>query len=446
MVWAIAWCRPMPYRNSLRFRIFITFLGAGLLLGPLLALAFLTVAQELEERTVARVLVEQLRRVMAAPDKVSLVSHPSSPNLRIFGDIEPGNVPAELEGKTGIYDIEPGSRLKYEGPLSSVSVVKPDNRGKNWLVAVGRQGEATFVAAGDQTALESRESLIKWVVAAGTFLSVCASLWAGYLFTRRLIKPLQHLAAATSSGNGGESVTINPEDYPPDEIGQLATALKHDRERRTEALIREKAFSAEVAHELRNPLAIIQSSMEIIERDSSLAPLSGRALDRALAATREMNDTLSSLLLLGRERTSPVPYPAVDIAAVLRATIDKNSEQSAEMIGWEQGASSPKLHAPEAAIRMIADNLIRNAVQNTPSGQVKVSLMADRVIIRDTGIGIPPSELEAIRRNGIRGSNALGSGSGLGLALVERLCKAFGWNLDIQSQVGEGTTVTWHFA
>jgi signal transduction histidine kinase len=160
-----------------------------------------------------------------------------------------------------------------------------------------------------------------------------------------------------------------------------------------------------------------------------------------------MNDTLSSLLLLGRERTSPVPYPAVDIAAVLRATIDKNSEQSAEMIGWEQGAS-PKLHAPEAAIRirMIADNFIRNAVRNTPSGQVKVSLMADRVIIRDAGIGIPPSELEAIRRNGIRGSNALGSGSGLGLALVERLCKAFGWDFNIQSQVGEGTTVTWHFA
>ncbi len=76
MVWAIAWCRLMPYRNSLRFRIFITFLGAGLLLGPLLALAFLTVAQELEERTVARVLVEQLRRVMAAPDKVSLVPPP----------------------------------------------------------------------------------------------------------------------------------------------------------------------------------------------------------------------------------------------------------------------------------------------------------------------------------------------------------------------------------
>ncbi len=142
--------------------------------------------------------------------------------------------------------------------------------------------------------------------------------------------------------------------------------------------------------------------------------------------------------------SSPVPYPAVDIAGVLRATIYKNSEQSAESIGWEQGGS-PKLHAPEAAIRMIADNLIRNAVQNTPSGQVKVSLMADRVIIRDAGIGIPPSELEAIRRNGIRGSNALGSGSGLGLALVDRLCKAFGWKFDIQSQMGEGTAVTWYF-
>ena len=94
---------------------------------------------------------------------------------------------------------------------------------------------------------------------------------------------------------------------------------------------------------------------------------------------------------------------------------------------------------------MIADNLVRNALQNTPAGQVKVSLMTDRMVVQDTGIGIPASEIEAVRRNGIRGSNASGSGSGLGLALVDRLCQTFGWRFEIQSQINEGTTATWYF-
>ena len=434
----------MPYRNSLRFRIFLAFVGAGLLLGPLLAYVFLTVSNELEEFAIAGVLVGELQQIMDAPDESGFVSHPRSPNLRIFGDIPAGGVPLELEGKNGIFDISPEGNAEYEGPLSLVKIIHPDIVGRSWIVAVGSRGTSTFVVAADQTAIEIRESLVTRIVAAGTIFSVCASLWVGYLFTRRLIRPLQQLAAATFSGNGEETGQINPAEYPPDEIGQLATALKHDRERRAEALIREKAFSAEVAHELRNPLAVMQSTMEIIERDSGLASTSVRALDRALVAAREMSETLAALMLLGRENTSHATYPVVDMATVIARIIDMNSAQSATGIDWEH-ISAPRLQAPEAAIRMIADNLVRNAVQNTPFGKVTVSLMTDRLIVRDTGIGIPPSELAAVRLNGVRGSNTRGSGSGLGLALVDRLCKTFGWDLDIQSQVNEGTTATWRF-
>ncbi|MEZ5502629.1 MAG: ATP-binding protein, partial [Halioglobus sp.] len=77
---------------------------------------------------------------------------------------------------------------------------------------------------------------------------------------------------------------------------------------------------------------------------------------------------------------------------------------------------------------------------------VDVCLYEHCLVVQDTGIGIPPDELGIVRNNGVRGSNALGAGTGLGLALVDRLCRKFGWELDISSALDQGTTVTWTFS
>ena len=443
MAWDIAWRKSMQYRNSLRFRIFATFLATGLVLGPLLALGFITLENELEEFSIQRTLAARLNHVMATSEEASGAATPDSPRWRIFGNIDVADLPAELHGKTGLYMLEAGKPPERETGLPPDSVAEAQDNSRSWFLAVGQRAGVTYVVASDQTMLEHRESLTGWVITAGTFLSVCASLWFGYTITSRLIQPLQQLAAATT-GNSDDSITINPDDYPPDEIGQLAHALKRKHDGLSESLVREKAFSAEVAHELRNPLAVIQSTMEIIEGDSNLRAPSARALNRALEASREMSETLATLLLLGREHSDSARYPAVAVAALLLPLIEKYSGQSTTQLHWEQ-RGQPTLCAPPEAIRMVADNLLRNALQNTPTGRVDVSLLDHQLIIRDTGIGIPAAELAAVRENGIRGSNALVSGSGLGLSLVERLCSRFGWQLEIQSTLGKGTTVQWWF-
>ena len=432
----------MRFRNSLRFRIFATFLALGLLLGPLLALGFITLANELEELSIQRALAVRLSQVTTSTPKHQAASH-SSPNWRIFGNIDPEDIPEDLQGKTGLYTLEAGKAATREADLPEDSAAGSGGSIRSWFLAVEEKQGVTYVVASDQTMLERRESLSTWVIAAGTLLSVCASLWFGYTTTSRLIRPLQTLAAATI-GNDSDANTIDPNEYPPDEIGQLAHALRRKHDGLNDSLVREKAFSAEVAHELRNPLAVIQSTMEILHRDSNLSAPSSRAVNRALDASHEMNETLTALLLLGRERNAPASYPPVAVARVLLPLIEKHSGHCAAPLHWKQvGAAT--LHAPPEAIRMVADNLIRNALQNTPSGRVDVTLLEDRLIVTDTGIGIPPAELAAVRENGIRGSNALGSGSGLGLALIDRLCAAFEWRLDIQSELGAGTTVSWWF-
>lgn len=433
----------MRYRNSLRFRIFATFVGTGLLLGPLLALGFITLANELEEFAVQRALATRLYQVMAK-DAEPATSAQGTSRWRVFDDIDFADFPQELEGKSGFYTFESGQPPKLEATLPAEEASGNPGATQSLFVAVGEKGGVMYAVASDQTTLELRESLSSWVLAAGTFLSVCASLWFGYHITSRLIRPLQALAASTADSDGA-AININPEDYPEDEIGLLAHALKQKHDGMTQSLLREKAFSAEVAHELRNPLAVIQSSMEIMARDIRIATPSARALDRALDASREMNGTLSALLLLGRQQSAPALYPPTDVASVVSSVIERSAADGAQQLHWQQN-NTPTLTAPPEAIRMIADNLIRNALQNTPRGRVDVALLEDRLLVQDTGIGIPPAELSAVRNHGIRGSNTPGSGSGLGLALVDRLCAAFDWQLEIHSTLNEGTSISWIFA
>ena len=84
----------------------------------------------------------------------------------------------------------------------------------------------------------------------------------------------------------------------------------------------------------------------------------------------------------------------------------------------------------------IAGNLIRNAQQHSLGRTVQVSLEADRLVVKDDGVGLP---------SGAAG-RAPTAGSGLGLSLVQRLCARFGWTLRIESAPGEGTRVEWRFA
>ncbi|UCE54753.1 MAG: sensor histidine kinase, partial [Desulfobacterales bacterium] len=84
-------------------------------------------------------------------------------------------------------------------------------------------------------------------------------------------------------------------------------------------------------------------------------------------------------------------------------------------------------------------NLIRNAIQHPASGKISVSVKDDRVMVSDTGTGIETGQLELVTQPRVRGYGS--KGFGLGLSIVKRLCDRFGWDFDIESEVGRGTTM-----
>ena len=444
MVSVIVWSAAMRYRHSLRFRILIAFLGSGLILGPLLAVTLLWITYELEETAIERVLTERLHQVMSAPQNFPLLPLDTAEPTLVLGSVETGLLPESTTLAPGLYEIEPPYGLQYDSVLPAIDAPLPDRSRQSWVLAVGLRDNTTYIVAENISALEYLESLTLWNISIGIAVAVYVSLWLGYYLSRHLIEPLQQLAAAVDRDSRPEVSPVVVSDYPPDEIGLLAGALDRYYRRMIETLQREQNFSTDASHELRNPLSVIRSSLEIAERDAGLKPVTRRALDRARDAAADMTETISTLLLLAQDPHRPAHHPELDVAMVLAPVIVEFQDDDTTRIDWQQTGIA-RVHAPETAVRAVIINLLRNAVQHAPGGRITVTLSDDRLQVQDTGVGIAHDELINIRNPGVRGSNARGPGSGIGLSLVDRLCEIFGWQIDIDSEIGTGTCVTWQF-
>ena len=116
--------------------------------------------------------------------------------------------------------------------------------------------------------------------------------------SRRLVAPLIDLSERVASA--GPPAEIPLEDFSNNEVGHLAAALERYDHRMREALRREREFSADASHELRNPLAVIQNAAELIEEDAAASVQSRRAATRARAAALSMSETVTVLLMLAR--------------------------------------------------------------------------------------------------------------------------------------------------
>ena len=86
--------------------------------------------------------------------------------------------------------------------------------------------------------------------------------------------------------------------------------------------------------------------------------------------------------------------------------------------------------------------MIRNACQYTERGRVTVIVEADRVVVRDTGVGLNEEEQKRAFVSFFRGDQGRGSGHGIGLTIVKRLADRFGWEVGMSSQPDDGTTVS----
>ncbi|MBI5935934.1 MAG: HAMP domain-containing histidine kinase [Chloroflexi bacterium] len=291
------------------------------------------------------------------------------------------------------------------------------------------------------------------------WLLVCAApvaVMAIVIFTlfnlyTRFGRPLENLFDAINAVESGDlSVRVkeNKNDMFSDlfkrfnkMVGELERA---DQQRRN--------LTADIAHELRTPLHIIQGNLEGV-LDGVYQPNAehiNATLDETRLLTRLVTDLQTlSLAESGQLPLHPTPFRVADLLADLTASF--SSQAAALGVDLQTSLSHPshELTADYDRLNQVLSNLLSNALRHTPAGgtvtiQIESIQNGTRITLHDTGSGIPPEDLPFIFDRFWRGdkSRSERTHSGLGLAISKQLILAHGGKIDVESELGKGTTFT----
>jgi two-component system sensor histidine kinase PilS (NtrC family) len=208
-------------------------------------------------------------------------------------------------------------------------------------------------------------------------------------------------------------------------------------------------MAAGIAHEIRNPLASMSGSIQVLREELPLTDEQAQLMDIVLRESERLNDTIKSFLAYARPQR--VTLTRLDIRRVVQdtATLLRNSSDVREehVVAVDLPSEPVWFDADENQLRQILWNLATNGLRAMPSGgrldmSAKVEQQGDvdelTITIADEGCGIPASELDQLFQP-FRSS--FDKGTGLGLAIVHRIVTDYNGSIQVSSTVGNGTTV-----
>jgi two-component system sensor histidine kinase BaeS len=303
---------------------------------------------------------------------------------------------------------------------------------------------------GDQTRLVSR--ITRAALIAGLVAGVASLLLAG-LLAYQLLRPINALTRAAehmAQGDLSQRVQVHGDD----ELALLGKTFNHMATSLQQAEESRQAMTADIAHELRNPLAVQRASLEALQ--DGIYPLNPENLAPILeqnALLSRLVDDLRTLALAdaGQLKLESVP---TDFAALVERVVERHipqaTAQQVELIYQNPPSQLPSIDLDPLRIEQILGNLLSNALRYTPpQGQVEVtlSLATTRVqlTVRDSGPGIPDEALPYIFERFYRADRSrsrLEGGTGLGLAIARQLAQAHGGNLTAANYPQGGAVFT----
>lgn len=313
----------------------------------------------------------------------------------------------------------------------------------------GPSGPLTVYTITSMARSQRELSSFRMMLLGGGAVSLLIALSAGFLVAQRAIQPINRMMATAeriSSENLSERVPVSNRQ---DELGRLAMTLNETFSRLQNAIDEMRRFTADAAHELRTPLAVIRTEAEVSLRGQPTIDELRRVAEVAVDQTTRLSTLVDQLLTLSRQdaglqqgRYEDVVVKAVVLDAVesLRKTADQKGISIS--VGPLPGAS---ILGDDVALSQLFLNLLDNAVKFTSSGgSVKVGGTVDdgvvKIWIDDSGIGIDSKDLPHIFERFFRIDRARTSGgTGLGLAICKAIVQSHHGSISVESQPGEGS-------
>lgn len=321
----------------------------------------------------------------------------------------------------------------------------------------------------EQEIQETKEDFLLRSVIATTIIILLSSVCT-YFLTKKTLTPLQKLTSEVSQIQAQNLSTQLAVPNSKDEIAQLTSSFNEMLTRLDNAFSTQKQFSANAAHELRTPLAVLQTNLEVFEKKQEPEMVEYQQL---FTMIKEQTARLSQLVGTLLDMTNLKSVPRTDQVTLeelvdeVFCDLDPVAEKAGISIHFDDSSSQDwhtDVHTPDASalnnnIRNITGsyvllyravyNLVENAIKyNRPNGSVTVSVKEKNgqamILVKDTGIGISPENQKKIFDPFFRvdksRSRAMG-GAGLGLALVDSIAREHGGSVKVLESNEKGSII-----
>ena len=296
---------------------------------------------------------------------------------------------------------------------------------------------------------ETKEAFLLRSVIATTIIILLSSVCT-YFLTKKALAPLQKLTNEVSQIQAQNLSTQLPVPNSKDEIAQLTSSFNEMLARLDNAFSTQKQFSANAAHELRTPLAVLQTNLEVFEKKQEPEIVEYRQL---FTMIKEQTARLSHLVGTLLDMTNLKSVPRTDRVSLAELTdevfCDLDSVTQKAGITLLLDSQDCTVTGSYVLLYRAVYNLVENAIKyNRPDGTVTVTIRLENnralILVQDTGIGISPENQEKIFHPFFRvdksRSRAMG-GAGLGLALVDAIAREHDGQVKVQKSNDQGSLI-----
>lgn len=414
----------LKIERGIRLRVAITLATFCIFIVGALGISLYFASDNIEEDHIKQVISMEMDHIVHLYKKHADFIPQIGSNLKSYVIREPDDefqMPSYLRGLDSVY-----RKINYNY--------------KDFQVAVHYVDGVKFLVAYRTQLHEQRLSELRLMIVLSIVFVVAIAFIVGYLLAGLLVRQVTNLSERVkllAPGDKKNIVLAQPE--MDEEVAQLAQALDDYQNRIQRMLQREQEFTANISHELRTPITTILTSCELLEVESGLSEKVRLRIKRIESATKRMGEQLQALLFLAREQALGAKEPVAIAECVHDAVEPLYPEIHRKKLAFQiDVAPNAILTLNRQALHTALTNLLRNSVQYTEKGFVRVDYHDRRLMIIDSGIGIELAFVPLLYERFFRGSTQ-GDGLGIGLPIVKRICNHYGWRIDVESKPGEGS-------
>jgi heavy metal sensor kinase len=333
------------------------------------------------------------------------------------------------------------------GAFATKDVRGQDTRILYQPLVIDGSREATIEVGESLSGADGAVSEIRDVIVVGSLAALLVTSMLGYTLSGRALRPVRNVSQMARDIEETADFTRRLDKSAGEgEVRELVSAFNAMIERVEQTLAHQKSFLADSSHELRRPLSVLQTNVDILSRPNLSQADRERCVEEVRAEAKVMRKLVADLLMLAREESQAIERARVDLSAVCERALARVRQEDSHELAEDIESAIVVLGDGERLDQMVG-NLLENAIQYTPrEGRVALGLHRSngraQLEVRDTGPGMKADEIEHVFERFYRGESARASrpaGTGLGLAIVKYVAEAHGGTVSVVSVPQDGT-------